>query len=253
MDMAGKTQSKHKMGNRTMKVYNIYCDESCHLENDDSNVMVLGAIRCPKDKAKEIANNLRQIKKRHHLPQYHEIKWTKVSPGKLSFYLDLVDYFFKEENLSFRAVVVPDKTKLRHELYNQDHDLWYYKMYYVMLKEILNPLGIFRIYLDIKDTQSAKKASTLRDVLGHLYFHSTIEHVQNVRSEEIEQVQLADLMLGAVGYANRKLSTSKAKLAVVDRMIMHRRKALNLNSLRWEIKFNLFIWKASWRNTKNAK
>ena len=26
--------------------YNIYCDESCHLQNDNSNVMVLGAVWC---------------------------------------------------------------------------------------------------------------------------------------------------------------------------------------------------------------
>lgn len=33
-----------------MTEYNLYCDESCHLENDDSNVMVLGALILPKDK-----------------------------------------------------------------------------------------------------------------------------------------------------------------------------------------------------------
>ena len=34
--------------------YNIYCDESCHLQNDKSNVMVLGAIWCAKEKKQEI-------------------------------------------------------------------------------------------------------------------------------------------------------------------------------------------------------
>jgi len=29
-------------------IYNIYCDESCHLENDGEKVMVLGAIWCPR-------------------------------------------------------------------------------------------------------------------------------------------------------------------------------------------------------------
>ena len=28
------------------ETYNIYCDESCHLENDDKPVMLLGAIWC---------------------------------------------------------------------------------------------------------------------------------------------------------------------------------------------------------------
>jgi hypothetical protein len=33
------------------KTYNIYCDESCHLENDKQEVMVLGAV-WRKDKKK---------------------------------------------------------------------------------------------------------------------------------------------------------------------------------------------------------
>ena len=33
-----------------MTEYNLYCDESCHLEHDDSDVMVLGALIIPKDK-----------------------------------------------------------------------------------------------------------------------------------------------------------------------------------------------------------
>ena len=37
-----------------MTEYNFYCDESCHLEHDNSNVMVLGAVWCPKDKRHEI-------------------------------------------------------------------------------------------------------------------------------------------------------------------------------------------------------
>jgi hypothetical protein len=27
--------------------FKIFCDESCHLEKDTSNVMVLGALSCP--------------------------------------------------------------------------------------------------------------------------------------------------------------------------------------------------------------
>lgn len=229
------------------KAYNVYCDESCHLENDDSNVMVLGAVWCPKNKSRDIAENIRKIKIRHDLPPYFEVKWTKVSPGKIKLYQDMIKYFFAEENLNFRAVVIPDKSKLRHELYNQDHDLWYYKMYYVMLKEILDPLAIYRIYLDIKDTRSAKKVHGLENVLRNTYFQSTIEHVQNVRSEEIEQIQMADLILGAIGHANRKLDGSEAKQALIRKIEEGRRKGLMRNSYRWEKKFNLFVWEASWR------
>lgn len=37
------------------ETFNLYCDESCHLENDHQKVMVLGAVWCPLEKAGEIA------------------------------------------------------------------------------------------------------------------------------------------------------------------------------------------------------
>ena len=46
-------------------LYNIYCDETCHLEHDSSNVMVLGAVWCSQSKLKEINERIRQIKRRN--------------------------------------------------------------------------------------------------------------------------------------------------------------------------------------------
>ena len=44
------------------RVFNVCCDESCHLEHDRQKVMVLGAICCTLEKAKEIAQSIRVIK-----------------------------------------------------------------------------------------------------------------------------------------------------------------------------------------------
>ena len=48
-------------------IYTVYCDESCHLQNDQSSVMVLGAMYCPKEKKKDIYSDIRAIKKKHGL------------------------------------------------------------------------------------------------------------------------------------------------------------------------------------------
>ena len=37
-----------------MSIFNIYCDESCHLPNDGQTIMTLGLIWCPLDKTREI-------------------------------------------------------------------------------------------------------------------------------------------------------------------------------------------------------
>jgi len=58
------------------QIINIYCDESCHLENDNQKVMVLGAIWCPYEKKDEIFERIREIKIKHRMSPKFEIKWT---------------------------------------------------------------------------------------------------------------------------------------------------------------------------------
>ncbi len=71
----------------------IYCDESTHLPHDGHPYMVLGALCCPKDKVEEASRRIAEIRAKHGLPPRLEIKWTSVSPAKLEFYIDIVDYF----------------------------------------------------------------------------------------------------------------------------------------------------------------
>jgi len=228
-------------------VFNVYCDESCHLENDHQGVMVIGAIWCPLNNAREISSRVREIKGKHGLSQDFEIKWTKVSPAKILFYLDIVDYFFDDDDLHFRALIVPDKSLLRHEEFHQSHDDWYYKMYFDMLKVIISPSSRYRIYLDIKDTRSASKLIKLHDILGsekYDFQREIIERIQNARSHEVEQLQLADLLVGTISYANRELLTSDAKLKLVSRVRHRSGYSLTKTTLLREDKVNIFRWHA---------
>ena len=227
--------------------YNVYCDESCHLEHDQHNIMVLGAIWCPLEKAKEVMIAIKEIKVHHGLSRAFEIKWAKVSPAKQPFYTELIEYFFENDDLHFRALIVPDKSKLQHELYGHDHDTWYYKMYFTMLKAILNPQDCYRIYLDIKDTRSAPKVAKLHNVLRHNMYdfqREIIERVQTVRSHEVEILQLADLMIGAVSYVNRGLHGNAAKVAVVNAMQTGSGYSLTRTTLLRENKVNLLSWRS---------
>ena len=70
--------------------YNIYCDESCHLEHDRQKAMVLGGIWCPADLLKRIARDIRGIKVKYNLSPRYEVKWNKLSQAKLDFYIALV-------------------------------------------------------------------------------------------------------------------------------------------------------------------
>jgi hypothetical protein len=227
--------------------YNIYCDESCHLEHDREKAMVLGSLWCPSDMAHECNVAIRAIKSRHGLGKTFEAKWTKVSPSKFLFYRELIDYFFDNPALHFRALIVPDKTKLRHVDYGQTHDDWYYKMYFDLLKVILQPHSTYRVFLDIKDTRSSQKMAKLHEVLTNNMYdfeRNIVKIVQTVRSHEVELLQLCDLLLGAIAYANRNLSTSPAKQGLVTRIRDRSGYKLTMTTLLREDKVNLFRWKA---------
>ena len=230
------------------QTYNIYCDESCHLENDHQKAMVLGGIWCPLDKTREIAVRLREIKQKHGLPADFEVKWIKISPAKQSFYLDLLDYFFDDDDLFFRALIIPDKSKLQHGSFpGQDHDSWYYKMYFDMLKVIFRPDSHYRIYIDIKDTRGAEKINKLHEVLcndRYDFSRNIIERMQLVHSHEIEQLQMADLLIGAIAYLHRELSGNAGKEAVIKRMQQRSGLDLQRSTLLRADKVNLLCWQA---------
>jgi hypothetical protein len=226
--------------------YNIYCDESCHLLHNNGNAMVLGAIWCLKEKKREIFKRIRSIKQEHGLPANFEVKWNKVSPAKLSFYKRLIDYFFDDDDLYFRALIVPDKSILNHQKYNQSHDDFYYKMYFDLLKVILSPNNGYSIFIDIKDTRSQEKVEKLKQVLRNTHYdynHHIVRNIQQIKSHEVELLPLADLLIGAISYLHRGLKDSEAKLELIKHIQNRSGYSLLHSTLYREEKTNIFIWK----------
>lgn len=225
--------------------FSLFCDESCHLEHDGQKAMVLGVLSCPAEKVKEATTRLKEIKVKHGLPAHQEVKWTKVSPAKLDLYRDLLDYFFDDDDLRFRALIVPDKSLLDHETHRQTHETFYYKCYFALLKALFEPAFSYRIFLDIKDTQGGAKIHRLHEILcnNQLDFQKKIiRDIQLVRSHEVQLMQLADLLIGAVSYANREISSSSTKLTLVERMRKRSGYHLTLSTLLREQKVNIFRW-----------
>ncbi len=229
-------------------IFNVYCDESCHLENDGQGAMVLGAIWCPENERKKISRRIKEIKIKHKIKKDFEIKWTKVSNAKIDFYLDLIDYFFDNNNLHFRALVIPNKSILDHASYGNTHDDWYYKMYFNMLKFIFDPSEQYKVYLDIKDTLGKNRVEKLHQVLcnnAHDFSKQMIKDLKLIRSHEVEQIQIADLLIGAISYINRGLLSSTAKVKVIERIKHRSNYNLTHSTLPKENKLNIFIWGGS--------
>lgn len=221
--------------------YNLYCDESCHLPNDGNRIMVLGGIWCPKEKVREINTRIKEIKTRYNVRS--EVKWVKISSSLESLYVDLINYFFDDDDLHFRVLVVDNKDHLDNKSFNQTHDDWYYKMYFNMIKTILDPRAQYCIYLDIKDTRSKTKISKLNEVLSNSRFtisSKTIQRIQVIRSDEVEIMQLVDILIGAISYKLRGYSKSVSKNKVIQLIETRSGYRMDRNALYRENKFNIF-------------
>ncbi|MFA4999436.1 MAG: DUF3800 domain-containing protein [Parcubacteria group bacterium] len=224
--------------------FNIYCDESNHLEHDKVPNMVLGAVFVPVEKVKKINTRIREIKAKHGLSPKFEAKWAKISPAKIEFYKDLVDYFFDDDDIHFRAILI-NKSHLCHKKYQQTHDDFYYKMYFDLLSKLLEPANKYYIYLDIKDTQGRKKVARLWEILSNSMYdfrRDIVKNIQQVRSNEIGILQIGDILIGAMQYVNRNGLKSDAKRHLVERIQERSGYDLKKSTLLLEKKMNIFYW-----------
>jgi hypothetical protein len=218
------------------KTFNIYCDESCHIENDHKPFMLLGCISSAYNQVKRHTERINNLKEKHHY--FGEIKWSNVSGSQLQFYKELLDYFF-DTDLRFRTVIVA-KQKINNNAFEQDYDTFYYKMYYYLLNHKKNSEYAYNVYLDIKDTLSAHKVNKLKDILNVKY--GVFRNVQNIRSHESILMQIADFLTGAISY-NLNDSEKKvvAKKQIIEKIKLHCNQDLSVSSNYGEKKMNLFF------------
>ena len=234
---------------------NIYCDESCHLENDNSNIMVLGAMSCKAEEKNNIFKDIRKIKEEFGLDSKFEMKWTKVSKSKVEFYKRLIDYFFENDNLWFRGLVACHKKNLDNFKYNNgDYNTWYYKMYFSLLNPIIYENEKYKILIDIKDTHGGPRVKKLQEVLCNNKYDFKLEVIQGIyqiNSRESEILQLADLMIGALSYYHRGLMKDGLNMGKVELIrYIQEKYEIDLNEItrKNEKKYNLFIWEPEgWR------
>ena len=221
--------------------YKLFCDESCHLEHDTSDVMVLGTLCCPEEHVEVINRQIKTLRYQHNYQT--ELKWTKLHAKQIDFYKALIDLFLVSEALRFKATVVLNKKALNHEQFNQgSHNNFYYKMFYYALREFLVAGNHYKIYLDYMDTQGRDKAKKLMEVLHHATPGKLEITAYIIRSHESQLIQLCDLLIGALSYVNRAdiAHESKVKNELVDYLRSKLCHPLNMGTPPWEQKFNIF-------------
>lgn len=180
--------------------YVVYCDESRHDGHTLNPYMAIGSLWMPREDRDYISRVFKACCRTNGLGA--EIKWSKVSSAKLESYKRLIDFFFEQENLEFRAIVV-DQSKVNYgEFHGNDRELGFYKFYYEMLWHWFAPQNEYLILLDFIQNKEAHRFTELRKVLeNQLKGCAWITDLTVIDSHKTPLGQLVDLITGAVAAA----------------------------------------------------
>ncbi len=221
--------------------YKIFCDESNHLLNDKSNLMVNGAIMVPENKVQEYNRYIKYLRHKHNY--HYELKWTKLFSHNFSFYRELIDFFIDSE-MRFKATLVINKQLHRHQDYGYNHNDFYYIAFYYTLRDFIDSelFSNYKVYLDYKDTKGGEKIKILKETLETKGLRTNNVNIYIINSKESQLLQLCDLFIGAIGYRNRQdiEKRSRIKNRIID-YLLEKRLALHFTA-RDENKFNIFKW-----------
>ncbi len=201
--------------------FEVYCDEA-HPDVFTSKkprvqFLMIGSLWLPASVREEIKQEVLDLRQKHQA--WGEIKWSKVSPNRQAFYLDLVDLFMNFGNeLRFRCIAV-DRTQLNLGMLDNDGELGFYKFYYQLLHHWILDFNAYRIFCDAKSNRDRRRLPVLKSCLNHANLSSRITDIQSLPSREVVLIQLSDLLLGAASSRlNATLRDGTAKHALAEHL-----------------------------------
>ncbi len=192
----------------------VYCDESRHDHSAQNRFMAIGGLWLPRPLKPELTQQFQSLRQIAGLQG--EIKWSKVSAAKLDAYKQVVDFFFAQEDLRFRAIVVNQSKVDFAKFHGNDRELGFYKFYFEMLEKWILPAHRYLILLDFKANKGADRYVTLKRVLENAAKGKAwIDDLTIINSHQSPLAQLSDLLTGATAssWCGIRAGTPKAELA----------------------------------------
>lgn len=209
-------------GWKAMAEYKVYCDESRNVGSHRYRLM--GGIWILKEQGWNFINDFetkcRSYGRRDPVETIHfKNAPTRSDKPSMRYYECLIDTFFEyavEGKMFFRTVIVNKEYQFNHGFYNNgDPEVGFYKLYYYLIIKRLKVNN--RYHLRLADREVSKKTQTLdqKDRLLTLkdslnagfrkehYYRIDCDPVITVEprvARERRLIQLADVLMGAVGY-----------------------------------------------------
>ncbi len=232
--------------------------------------MVLGGVIVASEKLADLLSTLHAWRQKHGMTA--ELKWTKVSKGKLEEYKAFVDAFFaaaQDDIIHFKSAVFACGDIDYKSYHDGNVELGFYKLFYQLLVHRFGPyvpgMGD-RLVIHLDERSSSYNLSDLRDFLrsgiGRWYSasHNSVASVEAMNSKTHEHatiMQITDVLIGAIGWHWNQLelapgaSVAKQALAthIADRALLG---SLRVNTPRSARRFNIWRFQFKKKSTQGT-
>lgn len=178
--------------------YEIYCDESCWeaLYNKESHsYAVIGGIWIPASERQNIKDVLSSLKAKYGL--YGELKWKHVTPKSLDLYKDVINVFFANEHIRFRAICIKAADVNNEKFNNGSGELGFYKFYFQLIHHWMIMGNSYQVFVDYKTNGYPHRVNELGKILRNTST-ADLSQIQALPSDESLLIQLSDILSGAV-------------------------------------------------------
>lgn len=209
--------------------FHVFCDETD--TDSGKRYMVYGGIIVASENLPKVEQQIANWRITHRMMS--ELKWTKVSNGKYAEYESLVDLFFwmasTRRILHFKAIILDTYAPEYQTFSEGSAELGFYKFYYHFLLKYFAKFAVnndcwLDIVIDERD-YSVELGDPLKAL--HVILNNGIKKefgiadglvtsVEPRKSHSSDVMQLADVLMGAVGFHNNdrhlRPSARQAKL-----------------------------------------
>jgi hypothetical protein len=233
--------------------FSLYCDES---NIQAAHYMLIGGLWIPQKSEADLRGSLTKVRQDFNMTA--EFKWTKVSQSKLPAYSAWLDCFFDNKDIGFRCIVIDTNLLDYRAFHKGDQELGFYKFYYQLVSRNIKPENLYWLYTDERTNRKKNRLEVLKIVTNHYWMkQANVEPLRSVEprcSHDEDFLQLADVLLGALGYTWNMSKNSPAKM----NLITHITKRLNWTSLRVatspsSTRFNIWQWRPSAQSQVKSK